>query len=690
MRNIFTYFLLTIVLSAAVLNASEDEQLIEKRSIFTAQFILKQFGYNVGTVDGLYGPKTGNALQKFYGDQNLIDTNKDVFDATDVSNLLVVAEKLGHRLKPYSGVINENSNPKYLYPPVSPGVTEEKYWFGRFWSNYDFNNDGLLDFLYTGTMRPNNVEVTGEDTAGLCGGNDCYGVMPGPTLYLQNNLGAFDDHSDLFIDDRKLAGQSSARQNIIADFNNDDIPDVFIADHAIGHHRGIRDSYFLSQPDGTWLESSSTHLSDPNYTIFDHGAAAGDIDSDGDIDIVLTELANRLTCWMNDGLGYLVKKKCGDVNAFAIELGDMDGDGDLDLVHAGHEYGGSSPTGIAFNNGAGKFKRKIKLPIVKKWGTVPELSLWDLDTDGDLDIVLSRSGKLYVGTGLQILENLGEQKYRSVFYPIIEAPKTYVAVHEGNEWNNFIEHIRFHDINGDGLTDIGLIGGGSDGLGNAFKVRGAYFENIGEMNFRHVSAKDNDNYVLRVPKSLFLGTKSNGKISSVAETPFGNEYAAAFEKFSEQEKISSIDVTKFEVLDEPIALSKSGAIILGMANLSIHQRRLAGKYDVLMQWAGREFAATICQEYYPQYEFLATRIVFGADQGFAGLDSLKKFGTHSCAFFDSSVAVGAWEVDPSISVTGLDSILDDLNESHVGVELITKMPMLNDEQRSEILSQVGK
>ena len=87
-----------------------------------------------------------------------------------------------------------------------------------------------------------------------------------------------------------------------------------------------------------------------------------------------------------------------------------------------------------------------------------------------------------------------------------------------------------------GLTDIGLVGGGADGLQNAFKVRGAYFENNGQMKFRHISAKDKGNHVLRVPNSLFLGTTSSGSISSIAETPFGKVYAAAFDKFVKREK----------------------------------------------------------------------------------------------------------------------------------------------------------
>ena len=38
---------------------------------------------------------------------------------------------------------------------------------------------------------------------------------------------------------------------------------------------GVRDSYFLSQPNGTWVESSETHLSHSNFVVFNHGSATG-------------------------------------------------------------------------------------------------------------------------------------------------------------------------------------------------------------------------------------------------------------------------------------------------------------------------------------------------------------------------------------------------------------------------------
>jgi len=59
-----------------------------------------------------------------------------------------------------------------------------------------------------------------------------------------------------------------------------------------------------------------------------------------------------LWCLINDGTGYLNKRKCGGIFSFALELADMDGDGYLDVLLGAHEYEQSIDfTGIVWNDG---------------------------------------------------------------------------------------------------------------------------------------------------------------------------------------------------------------------------------------------------------------------------------------------------------------------------------------------------
>ena len=165
----------------------------------------------------------------------------------------------------------------------------------------DFNKDGYSDVLYIGTMNPNNVDMIGVDTGGICGGGECKGEKPLPSLFLGDSKHKLTYAPELLIDNREDSGMSLGRQLLVADYNNDKLLDFYVADTGVGTHNGMRDSYFLSQPNGTWVESSETHLSHSNFKVFDHGAATGDIDSDGDMDVVITntEWATGTSLWLS-------------------------------------------------------------------------------------------------------------------------------------------------------------------------------------------------------------------------------------------------------------------------------------------------------------------------------------------------------------------------------------------------------
>lgn len=173
-----------------------------------------------------------------------------------------------------------------------------------------------------------------------------------------------------------------------------------------------------------------------------------------------------------------------------------------------------------------------------------------------------------------------------------------------------------------------------------------------------------------------------------ATTPPLSGAAAVFDAYVGDSDLAAVVMDDFIPLEAPIRLTSSGAMISAMGNLAVHDRVVAAKYDVIITWANRTFPATICQQYYPQHRFLANRLVLGADQGFGGLESLADYAQHSCPLYQSNVALGAWEANDSLDVTGLRAVLDDLNQIATGLELIRKMPMLSAQQREQVLAIV--
>ena len=125
-----------------------------------------------------------------------------------------------------------------------------------------------------------------------------------------------------------------------------------------------------------------------NFDTIGSGLAVGDLDNDGDLDLVLANLARPSTVYWNDGGLRFRPEPLATGAARAVNAIDFDGDGWLDLAftHPGAppslwlSLGAAGPDAAAYD----RFHRVARLGA----GYIANAMGWgDLDGDGDLDLV---------------------------------------------------------------------------------------------------------------------------------------------------------------------------------------------------------------------------------------------------------------------------------------------------------------
>ncbi len=194
------------------------------------------------------------------------------------------------------------------------------------------------------------------------------------------------------------SGGGSAHGMVGADFNNDGWPDLYLAVWQ-GANR-----MFLNTGEGRFFDATTTEIGDPGRAF---GAAVGDVDNDGDLDLfhasgasIGSPVPSRSLMLLNLGdATYLdVTEGVGLGDTYALDvtgpgLQDIDNDGDLDLLIA-------SPQFLFLNDGQGLFENHTELSGLAP-STIP-LSVppvfGDYDGDGFLDLIFTE-GKLYRNRG---------------------------------------------------------------------------------------------------------------------------------------------------------------------------------------------------------------------------------------------------------------------------------------------------
>ncbi|MBS0430486.1 MAG: VCBS repeat-containing protein [Proteobacteria bacterium] len=194
------------------------------------------------------------------------------------------------------------------------------------------------------------------------------------------------------------AGCVHPRKAVVADFNRDGRPDLFVACHGFDAppFPGERNKVVLSQPDGTY----ATRDAGPDVSFF-HSASAADVNGDGFIDVVVVSNMDPtpIITLINQGDGTF-RREAGNrfpgslsyKNYFTIELVDVDQNGTVDAVIGGHEWEGAT-TYVLLNPGNFVFSSvtPMTVPAVANEGVVLDFtmtgsgasrSLWVVRTSG--------------------------------------------------------------------------------------------------------------------------------------------------------------------------------------------------------------------------------------------------------------------------------------------------------------------
>ena len=111
------------------------------------------------------------------------------------------------------------------------------------------------------------------------------------------------------------------------------------------------------------------------------GITFGDVDNDGDLDILLAS-DNVGYLYRNNGNGFFAPDQSfSNTNGYMAAFGDLDNDGDLDLVFAGDDVS-------YLNDGTGSFSQGPPIPV-DGIDDPRGVGLADIDGDGDLDFAFA-------------------------------------------------------------------------------------------------------------------------------------------------------------------------------------------------------------------------------------------------------------------------------------------------------------
>jgi hypothetical protein len=303
----------------------------------------------------------------------------------------------------------------------------------------DINNDGRPDLLFANGGNYSEPGAPELSRAFINTGRDF----------------AFDDRSvQVFGPTPSLARVIKAR-----DVNADGRTDILV-----GTTYQTQSRLYIGGANGQFTEVTSSHVPQAPLSVGD--MEFGDVDGDGDLDVVLADWGpgnnmindgGRTRLWLNDGAGRFTDATRERMPATLIrfswdlELADVDNDFDLDLLVSCKRCGGST---LFRNDGTGRFSEDLR--ALPQYTNNYEFEPMDLDGDGFLDLITINDGEIVGGNGSSRREHVfrgdGKGRFRDVTDTWWPVP------HNVGEDDNMVA---FLDADSDGDADfiIGSLSG---------------------------------------------------------------------------------------------------------------------------------------------------------------------------------------------------------------------------------------
>lgn len=226
----------------------------------------------------------------------------------------------------------------------------------------DFDGNKLPDLA---------LAVTGGGT------NDCYMLNNGSTGFSLNTIGTIG---------------SNSRAITPGDYDKDGDIDLFLGNQGMNHE------LFINRiNEGGTFQSVSWSATPTSSAISD--IQSGDLDGDGDIDLIEVNSPGEIRVRLNNGNAYFTHNwfSTGPYNATKIVLSDFDGDSDIDAFVVIN--GLPSINRILLNDGNGNFT--ISTLTAPGTEATNAAATGDMDLDGDIDLVLSETNatRIYLNDG---------------------------------------------------------------------------------------------------------------------------------------------------------------------------------------------------------------------------------------------------------------------------------------------------